>query len=74
MTCPKCGGIIVYSYNIEYDSYYLRCRNDYKHWHEGCNKSTAMQYPKYVTYSERLVDDMNDSIDNGDDYYNGQEF
>lgn len=73
--CPNCNEKIVYSYNIERDSYYLRCKRDYECWHMSCDKETAVQYTKLTTASERLLNNIMDSIDNGDDdYYNGYDF
>ena len=70
-TCPNCGCSIVHCYNIDYDSYYLRCKNNYECWHKGCDKHLALQYPKLTTSKETLLENIKESIENGDDYYNG---
>lgn len=72
--CPNCNNQIVYSYNIDNDSYYLCCKTNYNCWHKKCDKSIAIQYPKLITYSEELLENMIESIENGDDYYRGFNF
>lgn len=70
--CPECGAKIVYSYNPEHDSYYLRCKKNYKHWSKNCSKKETASYDKLVCAQEAELNSMRDAINDDDcDYYHG---
>lgn len=70
LKCPVCCGKIVYSYNLERDSYYIRCKKDYNHFHKGCTEEEAKKYSRHITKEEAMLDDMREKLQDDDiDYY-----
>lgn len=61
--CPNCGSRIVYAYNYDRDSYYLRCEKNYQCWHMGSNEDEAKQYPQYRTKDDAMMEAMREAIE-----------